>query len=407
MEEKKTRKKRGERKDGRIQITYTDGYRNDGKPNRVSFYGRNRAEAERKRDEYKAHGRQRLSGDDITVAEWVEQFKVIYRQNVNPAYLHIDDVPYRRLCDAIGDMTLASVRESDLQDALNQVAGMSESTIDKYQQAIKRVFLRAVKNNLIEKNPASDLITPTGTSGTHRALERWETDCIIQNWRLHRAGIWAMLMMLAGLRRGELMALRWENVNMPVRTLTVCEVAVIQKNASHIENRAKSEAGIRVIPICQPLYEALSETPPEQRHGLICVSSKGKMNTESSFSRGWNGFCTAMQRALNGEPVNQAGMRVNVEKRIAEAEERGGEYFLFKVRAHDLRHTFATALFDAGVPAKAAQYYLGHADIRMTLELYTHLSQEKEKATNSQLTGFLDGWLKLSAPDAKKDPETP
>ena len=114
-----------------------------------------------------------------------------------------------------------------------------------------------------------------------------------------------------------------------------------------------------------------------------------------------------MQRTLNGEPLVQAGKRKSIEKKIKEAEEQGIEYILFNVRAHDLRHTFATALFEAGIPAKAAQYYLGHADIRMTLELYTHLSQEKEKATNSQLTGFLDGWLKLSPPEAKKGPEGP
>lgn len=403
MEEKKSRKKRGQRKDKRFQVTYSDGRKPDGSLNRISFYGYTRSEAIAKRDEYIRNGRHKLTGDDLTVSEWVEQFKAIYRTKVNPAYLNIDDVPYNRLCEAVGDMVLSSVREADLQDALNQVSGMSESTIDKYQQAIKRVFLRAVKNNLIPFSPATDLIIPEGTKGTHRALDRWETDCIIQNWQNHRAGIWAMLMMLAGLRRGEMMALRWENVNMEQKTITVCEVAVIKKNATNIEARTKSAAGIRVLPICKPLWDALNQTPKEKRSGLICVSTKGKPLTESSFFRGWNGFNLAMQRTLNCEPLVQAGKRKSLEKKIEEAEEQGIEYILFNVRAHDLRHTFATALFEAGIPAKAAQYYLGHADIRMTLELYTHLSQEKEKATNSQLTGFLDGWLKLASPDIKKD----
>ena len=203
------------------------------------------------------------------------------------------------------------------------------------------------------------------------------------------------------------MALRWENIDMATRTLSVCEVAVIIKNKTRIESRAKSEAGIRIIPICKPLWDALNQTPLELRHGYVCVSSKGNLNTESSFSRGWDGFCIAMQRILNGEDIKQSGRRVDINKRIADAEAQGKTYILFRVRAHDLRHTFATALFDAGIPAKAAQYYLGHADIRMTLELYTHLSREKEKATNKQLTGFLDGWLKLSSPDIEKDHETP
>lgn len=407
MEEKKTRKKRGQRKDKRIQVTYSDGRRPDGKLNRISFYGYSRAEAIAKRDEYIKRGKHMLTGDDLTVSEWVEQFKAIYRSKVNPAYLNIDDVPYNRLCAAIGDMVLSSVREADLQNALNQVAGMSESTIDKYQQAMKRVFLRAVKNDLIPFSPATDLIIPEGTKGTHRALDRWETDCIIQNWQNHRAGIWAMLMMLAGLRRGEMMGLRWENVDMERRTITVREVAVIKKNATKIEARAKSAAGIRVLPICNPLWNALDQTPKDKRHGLICISTKGKPLTESSFSCGWDGFNLAMQRTLNGEPLVQSGRRKSLEKKIEEAEEQGLVYILFNVRAHDLRHTFATALFEAGIPAKAAQYYLGHADIRMTLELYTHLSQEKEKATNSQLTGFLDGWLKLTSPEAEKDHTEP
>lgn len=407
MADKKTRKKRGERRDGRIQVTYTDGYRKDGKPNRISFYGRSRAEAERKRDEYKARGKRTVTGCDIIVSEWVEQFKAIYRTKVDAAYINNDDVPYNRLCAAIGDMMLSDVCEADLQNALNAVAGMSVSTIDKYHQAIKRVFLRAEKNRLIDHNPATDLIVPDGTKGTHRALEQWETDCILRNWQQHRAGIWAMLMLLAGLRRSEMMALRWENVDMVRRQLSVCEVAVITKNQTAIADRAKSEAGIRVLPICQPLWDALNQTPPEDRHGLICVSAAGKRNTESSFSRGWDGFNTAMQRILNGEPVIQKGKRVNIDKRIAEAKADGREYILFNVKAHDLRHTFATALFEANVPPKAAQYYLGHADIRITLDLYTHLSKEKEKATRSQITDFLDGWLKMTSPDTENGPDKP
>lgn len=406
-DEKKTRKKRGEREDGRIQVTYTDGRRPDGKPNRISFYGQSRQEAERKRDLYKQSKGEYYPGDEMTLAEWIDQFKQTYRGKINPAYLHIDDVPYNRLCKALGHMILSDIREVDLQNALNKVKSMSDSTIDKYQQAIKRVFLRAVKNHMIRYNPSTDLIVPEGSSGTHRALERWEVDCILQNWQVHRAGIWAMLMMLAGLRRSELMALRWENVNMDAKQIVVCEVAVILKNATKIEERTKTAAGVRVIPICAPLWYALDQTPKEKRKGLICVSAAGKQHTESSFSRGWEGFNLAMQRVLNGEPVVQAGKRKTLEKKIEEAEAEGRQYILFNVKAHDLRHTFATALFDAGVPAKAAQYYLGHADIRITLELYTHLSREKEKQTRSQIVGFLDGWLRLPpTSDGSENPTT-
>lgn len=60
---------------------------------------------------------------------------------------------------------------------------------------------------------------------------------------------------------------------------------------------------------------------------------------------------------------------------------------------HDLRHTYATALYDAGVDIKSAQYYLGHDDVNMTINLYTHLSKIKENEARSSLVNYLDKWL--------------
>lgn len=395
----KARKRKGERKDNRIQVTYTDGYRQDGKPNRISFYGKTRKEAEEKRNAYKARLSAGVVSNNITVAEWIDTCLSQYRQRVNKAYVKNDAVPYNRLKKAIGSMKVTDVREVTLQECLNAVEGMSDSTIKKYHQAICKVFEKARKNRIIADDPAEFLEPPNGTKGSHRALERWESECIMNNWDQHRAGIWAMLMLLCGLRRGEMMALRWENIDMDNKQLTVCEVAVVETNKTTIEERAKSIAGIRTLPICAPLWDALNKTPAEKRSGLVCLSAQGDQISESAFERGWSGFCLAMQRILNDEDPIQQGRRKKLEDKIKEANEQGKEYKLFNVRAHDLRHTFATALYDAGVPVKAAQYYLGHADIRMTLDLYTHLSQEREKASRSQLVTFLDGWLKLEAPE--------
>lgn len=387
------RKRRGEREDGRILVTLVTGKTDDGRVKREYFYGKTRAEAEAKRDAYKAKRNMGITEKNITLNDWIESYKSLYRTRINPAYIGNDNVPYNRLGAALGGMKLSDVREIHLQQALNAVSGMSESTIKTYYQTMFKLFDKARKNKLILDNPAEGLILPNGTKGSHRALERWESDCIMQNWDKHRAGLWAMLMMLCGLRRGELIALDWDCIDMKAHTLTVRQVAVIKSNQVTIEQRAKSIAGIRTIPICQPLYEALNSVPLNMRTGYVCTSADGDLLTEAAFSRGWNGFNLAMQRILNGEDVQQTGRRINVEKKIEQAQRDGKNYILFKVRAHDLRHTFATALYDAGTPVKAAQYYLGHADVRMTMDLYTHLSAERERAARSQLVTFLDGWL--------------
>ena len=390
------KKRKGERPDGLIQVSLQIGFRADGKPDRKYFYGHSRAEAERKRDEFK----ERMAAGsafsaDITVAEWVSVFKKTYRKSVNQAYLASDDVPYNRLVAAIGNMRVADVRESDLQSCLNAVSGMSFSTVDKYVQCIRRVFLRAVKNKIISDNPADDLVVPPSEKGTHRALERWEIELILANWNtpFSCAGLWILLMLLAGLRRGEMMALDWSAVDLENRCLTVSRVAVVHKNQTVVEDRAKTPAGLRTIPIAKALYDALSSVPVEKRSGFVCLSAHGKQLTESAVSRGLQHFCDVLTRIANGEPADNR-VRVPAAVVAARAAARASEdYVVLSFTFHDLRHTFATGLYDAGVPVKAAQYFLGHADIRITLDLYTHLSKERDSASREQMVSLFDSWV--------------
>ena len=390
------KKRKGERPDGLIQRSLQIGYKPDGSPDRKYFYGHTAKEAEAKRDEYK---RRFLIGasfpQNITVSEWIDVFKGAYRQNVNSAYLSIDAVPYARLSAALGNRRMIDIRETDLQTALNAVTGMSYSTVDKYRQAIKRVFARAVKNKIIDDNPASELLLPPYVKGSHRALESWEVELILANWNNEYAvaGLSVLLMMLCGLRRGEMMGLQWDAIDLSARTLEVSQVAVVHKNRVEIESRAKTEAGLRVIPICKALFDALSTVPVEKRHGFVCLSSTGTPLSGHTASDGVEQFCKVMTRILNGEPAENPVRLSRADQAARDAFHSSEEYVPFSFTAHDLRHTFATALYDAGVPVKAAQYFLGHKDIRVTLELYTHLSKERDTTSRKLMVQHFDSWL--------------
>ena len=197
------------------------------------------------------------------------------------------------------------------------------------------------------------------------------------------AGLWVMLMLFCGLRRGEMMALEWSDVDLDSRLLHVKQVAVIRSNQAKIAERAKTEAGVRFIPICEPLFNALAQTPTKLRRGFVCLSAHGRQLSESAVTNGITTFCHGLERVLNGESAIQPGRRKPKPK----------DWKPFSFRAHDLRHTFATFLYDSGVDVKAAQYYLGHADIRMTLDLYTHLSKERELASRNQAVAYLNNLL--------------
>ena len=130
------KKRKGERPDGLIQVALDVGHWPDGRRKRKYFYGHTRAEANAKKLAYKTYVQVgSIDREKITVGEWVTIFKDTYRQGIDEAYLKGDDRPYDRLIEALGDMRMKVVTESDLQAVLNQTKGMSFSTCDKYRQA--------------------------------------------------------------------------------------------------------------------------------------------------------------------------------------------------------------------------------------------------------------------------------
>ncbi len=389
------RPKKGQRKDGLIAVYEDLGRSTEGKRIRKTFYGKTWAEADAKRKAYLETVQEGtpVGSDALTVSAWCDMWLASYKPDAD-GHTKLSYIAYiNRLKDDLGETLIKDIRHIHLQASLNKMAGMSKSSISQYRGALQQIFKRARQNKIIRDDPAEDLSSPNGVKGTHRALERWEADCIIANWKEHRSGIWAMLMLLCGLRRGEMIALDWSSINMIERRITVHEAAVIESNQSRIKPHTKTDAGMRILPICQLLYDALTTVPEDKREGRVCLSANNKQLSFSAFDRGWDGFNLAMQRILNGEPVKQQGRRETLASKIELAKKEGRKYILFSTRAHDLRFTFATALYDAGVDVKSAQYYLGHADIRMTMDLYTQLSKERENASRAKTVNFLDSWV--------------
>lgn len=407
MDKSKKKRSKGVRSDKRIQVTYVDGRKPDGKPNKKFFYGKTRSEAEAKRKAYIDEKRAGLSHKDreLTVNEWVDRWISMYSIDAETYAPYI-----QKLRTDFGKQFIRGICEGELVKSLADYTGRSYSSASKYRMILKQVFHRAYKNHVIQDDPAEDLELPTVTSGTHRALERWEIDCIAENWQVYCAGRWAMLMLFCGLRRGEMIALDWQDIDLEKRIITV-QSAVAFKKAKKVYKQTKTQAGMRKLPICDQLFEMLSATPAEQRKGPVCLSATGKPISHDSVRKNWATYCKAMTRILNDEEPLVRGRRKTAAEREEEiafenymkARASGMDVVripkyenrkMFDCRQHDLRHTFATMLFEAGVADTDAQYYLGHKDLRMTQELYRHLSEERKNETRSRITGYLDEYLK-------------
>ena len=238
----------------------------------------------------------------------------------------------------------------------------------------------AVESDLIVKNPFSGIKVPYVEPEVRRALTEEEIALITENWRGARMGLAAMIMLYAGLRLGEVLALEWTDIDFVERTITVSKSRTVLKNRPNVK-APKTKAGTRVIPIPEILYDVLISA--RKKKGLVCPDTKGNLMSGNAQKNAWQAFMNHLNECAGGS--KGAGPRKPV-------------WVIDSITPHMLRHTYATMLFDAGVDVKSAQRFLGHTDIEVTLSIYTHLTKFKEE----QAIQMLDKHLKETKKESKK-----
>ena len=107
----------------------------------------------------------------------------------------------------------------------------------------------------------------------------------------------------------------------------------------------------------------------EHISGLLCPSASGELMTESAWSRAWDSYLYALGEKKNG-----------CSRRWAKS-----AWVPVVMRAHDLRHSYCTMLYDSGVDLKTAMLWMGHADQTMTMQIYTHLTETRRKEAENAL----------------------
>lgn len=342
-----------------------------GKRRFKAFYGKSLKEARDKRDAWLAAQKAApLALSAQTVREWAVTWRAVYGSDAGYSQARTIEIDVRRLCAYMGQMQLRDVQQVHVQAYAQTVAHYAKSTVSKIKTTTQRIFAAALANGYILRDPCAGVKWAHAGEGTHRFLEPWEIQVISANWREHHAGIWALLMLYAGLRRGEALALRWEDIDGDV---------IHVRHGVHFESNEpvlgdpKTPAAVRDIPVAPQLREALQSAP--RACPFVCTSADGRPVSGSAWARGWAAWNHAMQRAA-GRP--------------------------FSVRAHDLRHTFASMLYDAGVDIKTAQLLLGHTSPELTMRIYTHLSDTKKAANLDRLNAYFSELWSKSGSDSQK-----
>lgn len=174
---------------------------------------------------------------------------------ITPKSLRLYDEKYNGyIGPAIGQKKLQDVRDLHLQTILNTQAGRSYSHVSKLRMVLQELFRQARRSRLIVFDPAEGLQLPESTKRSHRPITAAERRHILALAKEHRAGLWVLTILYAGLRPGETAALSWKDIDFDRNEIHVYKAI---ESGTKTVKAPKTPAGVRDIPMRQELRDRL------------------------------------------------------------------------------------------------------------------------------------------------------
>lgn len=371
----------------------------DGIAKYKSVYGKTQAEANRKAEELRKHIREGydVMHEDDNFSLWADRWLDNKRATVSELD-YITYSGYRKRFSKLDDMQLNKIKQQDIQDIINEYAAYNEHTkkptskrtLKGYVKTIQQIFDLAIKNRVLQFNPADDIIIPTTAPvESRRALTKEEQQWILNTPHyMQRA---AIIMMYSGLRRGELIPLVWSDIDFEEHTITVSKSVKLIGNRVVQKDGAKSKSGKRVIDIPGKLVEYLkqeyqSEKLKDNINVLVFPDPKnGEMINSERWRNLWDNYLITLNDKYgihHTRTHKENGKKQRVSKITMLA--------IPNITAHWLRHTFCTMLYLSGVDVLTAKEQMGHSSVETTLKIYTHLDKQYKKKNISKLDEYLN-----------------
>jgi integrase len=379
------------RPDGFYQRSITIGRKHDGKPIRKTIYAKTIKKLEQEVADYQRHLRYGTlsSNEKMTFGElaevWIKDYKPSISAGTRAMYKNI---LHAHLLPELSIYKLKDLKTHHLQSIINRLTenGKAESTLKKVKLTAVQILGVAMDNDVVYRNVFTKASVPSICPKVRRPLTEQEIRLINRTYAGHRMGVQALLLLYCGLRRGELIALTWNDISIKNKNVSINKAAVYVNNQAELK-KPKSNSGIRTIPIPDSLLHAIQLARRKADSSMVCPAADGSMMTLSAFQKAWKSYMHYLNIQAGGCVASRSRPKLTV---------------IDHITPHMFRHTYATILYDAGVDIKSAQRFLGHADINVTLKIYTHLSAQKEQDAITALNKHLGETKQLLNPDAVK-----
>ena len=360
------------RKDGRMQRSIVVGRRPDGKPDRKYAYGYTAEELE---DNYAALrdslNRGAYTNDEgLTVGQWAEKWFRIYKSDKEYNTRAMYGYAIKSIDASIGHIRLRDIKQYQVKEYLNGLtaAGKHRSAAIR-RMTLVQMFDEAIEDHLMQDNPARKIKLPKKPKAKNRQLYKGEKSALEKAGLTLRQRVFLYMGMDSGLRLEEILAIDKSDVDFASNTISITKVVVHAPNQAVLKPIPKTDESLRDAPLFPRLGALLLEYLPHVAGGAgkLFAGRGGGYMSKSAFRRMWEGIEKKMNAAAAEHCIALSSSHIT---------------------SHMLRHTFATTCYYAGVDIKQAQRWMGHADIKMLLDVYTHLEREGEAKARENFIKF-------------------
>lgn len=315
-----------------------------------------------------------INKDNITFKQATERWLPIYQTTVKPAtYERVCGVFRKHIFPYIGDKKIETIT-TDIMQELIMIKSTEIVEFKLINSYTSMVFKFAKQQKYCKENPCLDVIYPKPDISTveEETINFWSKEEAIQFLNYCKQDLayiyyaYHRLAIFTGARRGELLALKWSDINFIDNTITI--------NKSLSKNK---EGGYSIM-------------PPKTKSSNRTISIDPETLT---ILRKWKNIQNDQYKVINFDNLiftNTEGKHLNIKRPRYTMLKVIKKHGLRRIRLHDLRHTHASLCFESGMDLKEVQYRLGHSNIKTTLNIYVHVSKSKERQSIQKFTNYMN-----------------
>lgn len=344
-----------------------------GKPERMTFYGKKRGDVRDKLTEakYKLKQNMLVKPSPIKLGEWLEEWlelymKVSVKQTTFESY---SSWVYKHIIPGLGDVILQKLRTDEIQRFINnKCEELSSRSARHIYRLLNAALEEAVRQKKLSENVMVGVKRPVLEKFEINPWTIDEKNFFLQSIKEYRLYPLFLLALESGLRRGELLGLKWFDLDHEKNELAVLRsYNVLKGGAKFSEPKVGSK---RTVALPSKVTDELLRWKEKQ--------SKEKELLGRSYQDHGLIFSTTL-----GTPIYPREVNREFDRLIEIAQVR-------RIRVHDMRHTHATVLLKLGVHPKVVQMRLGHKDIAITLQIYSHYVSGLDEEAADKLDRALD-----------------